>query len=184
MFFAALVNERFPLFEFETFARCGGCDKIGIVNEEKRNAYVGRCCLSAVLRWAYLTVSKPSPEARDGKSSKERFEMQIKTVLDTPAAVKHLSENKGRRKLSTITVGGRPNKAIVNPASGGSSRSSLISYPKSLSEYPYNASASCAVFVFLFRFEFPPPYSRRGLCDVTTCVSVRYNKYYRFSFSS
>lgn len=109
MFFAPLVNERFPLFEFETFTRfqrCGGRDKIGIVNEEKRNAHVGRCCLSAV-RWAYLTVSKPSPEARDGKSSKERFEMQIKTVLDTPAAVKHLSENKGRRKLPTITGGGR-----------------------------------------------------------------------------
>lgn len=43
---------------------------------------------------------KPSPGARNGESSKERLEMQIKTVLDTPAAVKHLTAERkqGRKK--------------------------------------------------------------------------------------
>lgn len=46
------------------------------------------------------------PEARNGKSSKEWFEMQIKTVLDTPAAVEHLTaERKQGRKKSFYNDG-------------------------------------------------------------------------------
>lgn len=122
-----------------------GCDKIGIAVGEKCNTYVGRYCLS--VRWTHISLLKPSPEARNGESSKERFEMQIKTVLDTPAAVKHLTAGRKQERKKTFYNNG-PCKAIASSVSGGSNRSSLISYPKSLSKYPYNTSALCAVSVF------------------------------------